>query len=126
MLVIASVLLPSGTQTRWITEWAGELATITTSRGRLWFAATLLLAMPRLARTLRRPAGRSESRHPVGTTIVSGTSLVAVTNTNTAWAAATVALGLLILIATILLVNSDAPARRIREIIETWRNRPPR
>jgi GTP pyrophosphokinase len=123
-LVIASALLPADMQPRWIAEWAGELATIETHHARLRFVATLLLAMPRLAHTLRHPTSHHTPQRTIALTIAGGASLAATINTNTAWAATTVALGLLALIATILLTNSDNPTRRLRDIIETWRNRP--
>ncbi|HSV68384.1 MAG TPA: hypothetical protein VLJ59_21160 [Mycobacteriales bacterium] len=49
-------LLPAADRTRWVAEWRGELATLGTRRGRACFARQALCGMPRLSRTLRRPA----------------------------------------------------------------------
>ncbi len=53
----ASALLPVATRTRWREEWLAELHTLPGRRDRARFAAHTLLGVPRLAVTLRLPAG---------------------------------------------------------------------
>jgi hypothetical protein len=56
LLSVMTALLPAAAQTRWREEWLGELHTLPARRSRARFAAHTLLAIPRLAVTLRRPA----------------------------------------------------------------------
>lgn len=55
-LRIAAILLPGGARARWLEEWAGELAVLSTRRSRATFVVRIIRGMPRLALTLRFPA----------------------------------------------------------------------
>jgi HD domain-containing protein len=121
MLKIASALLPSALQPRWVAEWSAELATLESRRARLSFVLSIVLTMPALAYELRRPPGRSTPRRTVGITIAGGISLAATADATTAWAAATVALAVLAVATAVLFAGTDDPVRRIREIVDSWR-----
>jgi (p)ppGpp synthase/HD superfamily hydrolase len=52
-LRIATMLLPNVARARWLEEWTGELATLSTRRSRATFVVQIICGMPRLALTLR-------------------------------------------------------------------------
>jgi (p)ppGpp synthase/HD superfamily hydrolase len=52
-LEVAALLLPNRARARWLEEWAGELAVLSTRRRRMTFVAQIVYGMPRLAITLR-------------------------------------------------------------------------
>ncbi len=56
LLTVMTALLPAAARTRWREEWLGELHTLPARRSRARFVVHTLLAVPRLAVTLRRPA----------------------------------------------------------------------
>ena len=63
LLAATAALLPPATQARWREEWLAELSTLPARRSRARFAAHTLLAIPRLAVTLRHPApGTTQAR----------------------------------------------------------------
>jgi (p)ppGpp synthase/HD superfamily hydrolase len=55
LLTATAALLPPATQARWREEWLGELSTLPARHSRARFAAHTLLAIARLAVTLRQP-----------------------------------------------------------------------
>jgi len=55
-LRITAILLPNVARARWLDEWAGELAVLSTRRARAAFVVGIICGMPRLALTLRFPA----------------------------------------------------------------------
>jgi hypothetical protein len=55
LLKRAAGLLPAADRPRYTEDWRGELAALTTRRGRARFTSQMLWGMPRLAFTLRRP-----------------------------------------------------------------------
>ena len=64
LLTATAALLPPATQARWREEWLGELSTLPARLSRARFAAHTLLAIPRLAVTLRRHAPGARQARP--------------------------------------------------------------
>ena len=64
LLTATAALLPQATQSRLREEWLGELSTLPARLGRARFAAHTLLAILRLAVTLRRHAPRARQSRP--------------------------------------------------------------
>ena len=55
-LALGALLLPSAARSRYLDEWLGELDVLPSRRARARFTLRLILGMPALALTLRRPA----------------------------------------------------------------------
>jgi hypothetical protein len=130
-LVLAAILLPRTPRSRWLAEWAGELATLPTRRARARFVAPLVLAIPRLAWTLRRPNTAfqrvpARARRTGGSVLTAGACTATILNGSMTWAAAAVGLGALTLAAGVLFARTEDPTRRLRELIKAWRDTPSR
>ncbi|RSD25303.1 HD domain-containing protein [Amycolatopsis eburnea] len=118
VLAVSALLLPKAARSRWLAEWAGEIATLPTRRRRAGFVAGLAVAMPGLAWTLRR-RGRAGQSTALSLGAVAATFL----NTGVTWPAAIVAVAALGVLAAVLFARDGAAARRLRELIEAWRRR---
>nr|WP_239071667.1 HD domain-containing protein [Amycolatopsis sp. SID8362] len=118
VLAVSALLLPKSARSRWLAEWAGEIATLPTRRRRAGFVAGLAVAMPGLAWTLRR-RGRAGQSTALSLGAVAATFL----NTGVTWPAAIVAVAALGVLAAVLFARDGAAAQRLRELIEAWRRR---
>lgn len=122
----SAVLLPRSVRARWLAEWAAELATLPTRRATARFAAGLVIGMPRLAWILRSSPTSRRSTARLGrrlaSTVVGGVWVAATVDSTLALAAAAAIAGCIALAAAVLFTTSDEPARRLRELIESWRN----
>ncbi|MEV6877877.1 HD domain-containing protein [Amycolatopsis sp. NPDC051128] len=118
VLAAAAILLPKSVRSRWVAEWTGELAALPTRRGRAGFVAGLTIAMPGLARTLRRTE-RSGGNYVLSAGAIAATFL----NTGLTWPAAVVAVAALAGLAAVLFAGDGTAAKRLRALIEAWRRR---
>jgi hypothetical protein len=118
VLAAAAILLPKTVRSRWLAEWTGELAALPTRRDRAGFVAGLTIAMPGLARTLRRTE-RSGRNYVLPAGAVAATLL----DTGLTWPAAVVAVAALAVLAAVLFAGDGTAAKRLRALIEAWRRR---
>ncbi|WP_439382663.1 HD domain-containing protein [Amycolatopsis lexingtonensis] len=116
VLAFAALLLPKSARSRWLAEWAGEIATLPTWRRRAGFVAGLTVAMPGLARTLRKP-GQGGTSTALSLGAVAATFL----NSGITWPTTIVAVAALALLTAVLFARDGAAAQRLRELIEAWR-----
>lgn len=121
VLAVATLLLPRNLRSRWLAEWAGELAALPTARSRAGFVGSLITAMPRLAWTLRSTERPQRSG---ASAVLSGIAVVVTAlNTDFTWPAAVVALAALAVMTAVLFAGDDRAAKRLRALIKAWRDR---
>ncbi|MFJ7213516.1 HD domain-containing protein [Amycolatopsis sp. NPDC098790] len=122
-LGIAALLLPQTMRSRWLTEWAGELAMLPTARRRAGFVAGVILAMPAIAWALRKQLPRQRRRGSSTSAVLSGGAVAAAAlNTGLNWPTVVVVVAALAVMAAVLFAETDVAARRLQALIKTWRN----
>jgi len=117
----STFLLPKPVRARWAEEWAGEMFALRTRAQRLRYAWQTIRGVPRLAVTVAPYWVTVFSR--VAQTLGLASALVAVTIPMPvlAWLLGGLALAFLSLAAAVLFGRSEAPARRLAELIRAWR-----
>jgi hypothetical protein len=127
LLGLTALLLPRQVRARWREEWSAEIGVLRTRRERMGYAIRVLLGVPRLAWILGRAepstAHRGLSLARIASALGLGSALIAVAAPGPvlAWVAGGVALAALGLIGAILFARSDAPVRRLVDVIRAWR-----
>jgi hypothetical protein len=123
LLDLGAQLLPRDERDRWREEWAAETATLPTPRARMRFCARTMLGIPQLARAVRAAPTWANGLARIARMLGIGGALVAVTApvSVVAWIAGALALVVVGVLTTLLFADSDAPARRLADLIAAWR-----
>jgi hypothetical protein len=127
LLGLMVLLLPAHTQQRWREEWTAELSMLPGRRQRARFTWQTLIGVPRLALTLQRSRDREAPPWTVSLARIARTlgitgTIVAVTAPGpvAVWVFGGVTLAALGLFGALLFARSDAPSRRLLDLIKAF------